>query len=277
MPDTPAIADAMRKYRQAFSAAAKWFNVYILVRRTNQMSLQYVGKPGFVPKRLDCKAKTADCDYVHPQYGPKMVAGLVVDSTTTGRDAFTSGRKYDSATLEWRGFAATMLDPAVLTLEGQKAVTYVPNGKFYFVDLNPASARFGCVKFTSGSLLTAGKYIHGDYDLYGIVRADDPSRNVGVTETRLGQKHVRSPEFFDVQNYVNRLLGVPMVLHGAQEGYGAEHSDEGVDVFTPDGKMFGAENKAEIARLYATTFTGRQLFTKGGLKEVVLGAYMTPG
>ncbi len=68
-----------------------------------------------------------------------------------------------------------------------------------------------------------------------------------------------------------------MVLHGAQEGYGAEHSDEGVDVFTPDGKLFGAENKAEIAWLYATTFKGRQLFTKGGLKEVVLGAYMTPG
>ena len=39
MPDTPAIADAMRKYRQAFSAAAKWFNVYILVRRNSKLRL----------------------------------------------------------------------------------------------------------------------------------------------------------------------------------------------------------------------------------------------
>ena len=277
MSETQAIAEALRKYRQAFSAAAKWFNVYILVRRTNQMSLQYVGKNGFVPKRLDCKPKTADSDYVHPQYGPKQTAGLVVDPTTTGRGAFNSSRKYDSAMLEWRGFAATMLDPAVLALEGQKKLTYVPNGKFYFVDLNPTSARFGCVEFTSSSLLTAGKYIHGDYDLYGIVRADDPSRNIGVSETRLGQKHIRSPEFFDVQHYVNRMLGAPMVLHGSQEGYGAEHSDEGIDIFAPDGKMFGAENRAEISQLYLVTFKGRRLFTKGGPKDVAWGAYVTPG
>ena len=277
MSDEQAIADAMRAYQRAFSKAATWFKVYILVRRTNLMSLPYVGLPGFVAKRLDCKAKTADSHYVHPQFGPKTVAGLVVDPTITGPDAFLTQRKYEAALQEWRGFAATMLDPAVLTQAGQSGLTYIPNGRFYFVDLDPGSARYGCVKFSSSSLMTAAAYIHGDYDLYGIVRADSPARNVAVTETRLGQKHVRSPEFLDVQIYVNRELGVPMILHGAQESYSGEHSDEGIDVFGPDGTFVGKENRIEIARLYETVFKGRRLFTKGGPKETWRGMFMTPG
>lgn len=129
---------------------------------------------------------------------------------------------------------------------------------------------------TSSSLLSAGKYIHGDFDLYGIVPAVDPSKNVAVSELRLGRHHSRSPEFFDVQNYINSRIGVPMVLHGAQESYGAEHSDEGIDLFCPDGKMIGAENAAEIGMLYEKQFKGRKLFTHDGPREVVRGMFMTP-
>jgi hypothetical protein len=266
----------------AFQGAAKQFNVFILVRRTNLMSLNYVGDPGFVPKRLDCKAKTADTDYTDPKYGLKQTAGLVVDPTITGSGAFKTSRKFASAMKEWAGFESMMLVPAVRTFERQKALTCipvdskVPNGRFYFVDLDPASPRYGCVKFTASSLLSAGKYIHGDFDLYGIIRADDPSRNVAVEEKRLDQKHSRSPEFFDVQHYVNSRIGAPMVLHGAQESYGDEHSDEGIDIFHPDGKMTGAENAMEIAALYEKTFKGRKLFTKGGEREVVRGLFKAP-
>jgi len=216
------------------------------VRRTNLKSLAHIGDKACVPKRLDCKAKTADRDYTHPKYGPKSVAGLVVDPTITGRDAFASDDKFAKAEAEWTKFAKEMLDEAVKTHEGQRKLTYVPNGKFYFVDLDPASPRHGCVKFASNSLLTAGKYIHGDFDLYGIVPARKPALNVAVTEKRLGQTHVRSPEFFDVQHYVNRKLGIPMVLHGAQEGYSSEHSDEGIDVFHPksrSGKKLSLMNR----------------------------------
>lgn len=267
---------------QAFQDAAKRFNVYILVRRTNLRSLDYVGDSACVPKRLDCKAKTADSNYVHKLFGHKTVAGLVVDPTITGRDAFNSSKKYDSAIAEWKGdenrpgFVASMLDPGILTLDGQRKLTYIPHGKFYFIDLDPSSSRYGCVKFSSSSLMSAGKYIHGDFDLYGIVRADDPSRNVAVSETRLGQKHSRSPEFFDVQHYVNRRIGVPMVLHGSQESYGSEHGDEGVDVFKPDGGFIGLENFGEIAFLYDTVFKGRRLFTKNGPREIVRGMFMAP-
>ena len=260
----------------AFQAAAKRFNVYILLRRTNVMSLRYIGDPNCVPKRLDCKAKTADADYTAAAFGPKQTAGLVVDPTITGPASFNGGRKYAAALAEWSSFAARMLKPAVRTLAGQQAVTYIPDGGLYFVDLDPASLRHGCVKFTASSLLTAGKYIHGDFDLYGIVRADDPARNVAVSETRLGQHHSRSPEFFDVQNFVNNRIGVPMVLHGAQESYGPEHSEEGIDIFHPDGTMAGAENAAEIARLYETVFKGRKLFTRYGAREIVCGMFVAP-
>jgi hypothetical protein len=259
-----------------FQSAARHFNVYILVRRTNLMSLKFVGEPGFVPKRIDCKAKTADTDFLDPKFGQKQTAGLVVDPTLTGAGAFKSNRKYGSATTEWTGFAAKMIVPAVRTLAGQKALTYIPNGGFYFVDLDPASPRYGCVKFTSSSLLSAGKYIHGDFDLYGIVPAADPSKNVAVSEMRLGQHHSRSPELLDVQTYINSRIGAPMVLHGAQESYGSEHSDEGIDIFCPDGKMMGAENAVEIAMLYDTRFKGRKLFTHDGPREVVRGMFMTP-
>lgn len=274
MAAAPQMAEA---HSQAFRDAARRYNVYILVRRTNLQSLSYIGDPNCVAKRLDCKAKTAQNNYQHPRFGPKKVAGLVVDPIVTGRAAFDGQKKYDSAIREWGKFASAMLDPAILTFEAQRRLTYIPNGKFYFVDLNPDSPRYSCVRFSSNSLMAAGKYIHGDFDLYGIVRADDPARNVAVSETRLNQPHSRSPEFFDVQHFVNRRIGAPMVLHGAQESYGDEHSDEGVDIFRPDGGFVGHENRADLIRLYETEFKGRRLFTKNGPREVVIGMFTTPG
>jgi hypothetical protein len=262
---------------KVFIAAAKLYGVYILVRRTNPASLERVSDPMCVPKRLDCKAKTADKDYVHPKFGPKRTAGLVVDPTVTGPFAFRTNAKYEEAMKQWADFSRHMLDPAVGSFENQRKLTYVPNGRFYFVDLDPASERFSCVKFSISSVLAAGKYIHGDFDLYGIVPASDPRRNVAVHEQRLGQKHVRHPEFFDVQHFVNKRLGVPMILHGAMEGYSSEHPDEGIDIFHPDGRVSGAENAVEIARLYETVFKGRRLFTKDGPKDIVRGMFKTPG
>lgn len=264
-------------HAKAFLGAAKLYDVHILVRRTNWMSLRYIGERGFVAKRLDCKAKTADLDYLHPQYGLIECAGLVVDPSVTGAAAYSKSDKYGSALKEWSGFAATMIRPDVRTFEGQRRLTYIPGGGLYFVDLDPSSKRYGCVKFTSSSLLTAGSYIHGDFDLYGIVLAGAPARNVAVKETRLGQPHARSPEFFDVQHYVNRQIGAPMVLHGAQESYGSSHSEEAIDIFSPDGKVTSAEDAAGITALYDRAFHGRRLFTKTGPVDVVRGMFVTPG
>ena len=67
--------------------AAKEFKSWILVRRTNRASLDYIGKPGYTPKRIDCKAKTADLD----QSGYKL-AGLYRRSRSVHPGAFKAGK-----------------------------------------------------------------------------------------------------------------------------------------------------------------------------------------
>jgi hypothetical protein len=272
---------AAHEHVKVFLGAAKLFDCYILVRRTNLMSLRYIGDPGFVAKRLDCKPKTADLDYVHPTYGLIECAGLVIDPTILGADAaYEKSKKKDKfaeAVEAWDNFM--MIHPAMLTLEGQERFTYIPVGGLYFVDLDPYSSRYGCLKFTASSLIKQSSYIHGDIDLYGIVPAGDPARNVAVKEKRLGptHKHARSPEFFDVQHYVNGKIGAPMVLHGAQESFGSSHLDEAIDIFSPDGEVTSADDAAAITALYETTFQGRRLFTAAGPVDVVRGKFVTPG
>jgi len=60
--------------KSIFLEAARQFQIWILVSRTNRASLEYVGRPGYTPQRIDCKAKTADIDIA-----PYRLAGLVVD------------------------------------------------------------------------------------------------------------------------------------------------------------------------------------------------------
>ena len=47
---------------RAFCMVARQYNVYILVRHTNDASLGYIGQPGYYPKPATIKAKTADVD-----------------------------------------------------------------------------------------------------------------------------------------------------------------------------------------------------------------------
>ena len=257
----------------AFQDAAEHFNVYILVRQTNLASLQHIGQGHAVPKPLDCKPKTADLDVLLPT-GTKKVAGLVVNPEIVGSAAF-NGVKYGKALSEWQRFAKTMIRPEVATFEKQKKAKWIVGGR-YLVDLDPASERYGALKLTPTGLTTAAKYIHGDFDLYGIIPAADPSRNIRVMEERLGQKHARSPEFFDVQHYVNRRIGVPMIQHGAAEAYEEEHAEEGIDIFHPDRRISMVNGSTELAALYVTLFGSRKLFTKKGPVDMVRGAYVTP-
>lgn len=265
------------EHKRLFLDAARLYDVTILVRRTNLMSLRFIGAMDCVPKRLDCKAKTANLPYATAQSGQIDCAGLVVDPTVTGPAAFESDKKFHKALDIWSSFAQAQINPKVATWEGQQDYVYIPGGQQYFVDLKPGRPRYGCLKLTTSGLLTAGKYIHGDFDLYGIVPASDPGRNIAVFEERLGYPHSRSPEFLDVQTYVNARAGAPMILHGAQESYSDEHGDEQVDIFYADGTVGYAGSGDEIAWLYNTTFEGRRLFTRDGPKIVVRGGYMIPG
>src|ERR1019366_5132346 len=71
----------------AFREAAKHFEVWILVRASKAAARDYIGRKGYVPKRLDCKAKTADFNVKLPGMPKqKLTAGLVVDPTIQGME-----------------------------------------------------------------------------------------------------------------------------------------------------------------------------------------------
>ena len=234
-----------------------------------------------MPKRLDCKAKTADFDVTPkgcrlPDGKRAAIAGLVVDPALAGQRAYSDG-KYTKAMEAWRDFS-TQLRPEMATYAQQKSLTYVPGGGQYFVERNPEDPYYGCVKFTSSSLIKAGKCIHGDFDLYGIVDMEAPGEIVRVSEKRLGKDHTRSPKFLDVQNYVNSRIGVPMVLHGSQETYASQHEDDDLDVFFPDGRVdYAGPTAANIAAFYQKEFPGRTLFRKDDSAQQIKGRYVSPG
>ncbi|NNM74719.1 hypothetical protein [Enterovirga aerilata] len=253
-----------------FAEAARWFEVYILVRATNPHSLPYMSKEGYSAKRLDCKAKTADLDVILNGRLYKT-AGLVVDPNMVGFAAFKGG-KHAKAVEEWGKFAPKVA-AGIYGPDGRPTKTFYPQGGQYGVQMDPDHIHFGCVMFSSGSLITAATYIHGDYDLYAIVNVDNPLDTIFVTETRLGEKHVRSKELFDVQNYVNRRFGRPMVLHGDQEKYSA-HSDEEVYVFFPDERSPRVlSGKLAIERFYETTLGGRKTGGKDAMLEPAGGLW----
>lgn len=268
------------KHVGVFLSAARLYNVAILVRRTNTASLQHIGEPYASPKRLDCKAKTADFDVAPagcrvPEAKRPSLAGLVVDPGMVGERAYTDG-KYTKAMEAWRSFA-TQLRPEMSSHEKQQGLTYVPGGGLYFVERNPEDPYFGCVKFTASSLITAGKCIHGDFDLYGIVDMEAPAEIVRVKEDRLGQTHARSPKFFDVQNFVNSRIGVAMILHGSQETYASRHEDDDLDVFFPDGRVdYAGPSAARIEAFYQREFPGRTLFSKDDPAQQIKGRYISP-
>ena len=263
-----------------FQSAARLYDVAILVRRTNTASLQHIGEGYASPKRLDCKAKTADFD-VTPR-GSRVheskrgcIAGLVVDPAIVGEHAYTDG-KYAKAMAAWRSFS-NQLKPEMSTYEQQKTFTYIPGGGLYFVERNPDDPYFGCVKFTSSSLITAGKCVHGDFDLYGIVDMNAPDKIVRVKEQRLGQTHARSPKFVDVQNFVNSRIGVNMILHGSQETYASGHEDDDLDVFFPDGRIeYAGPTANDIAAFYRREFPGRAFFGKDDPAQRIEGRYVSP-
>lgn len=265
------VSDYMRDIDiRAFKDAAAHYNIWILVRKSNAAAKDYIGVKGYAPKRLDCKAKSAARDAELPKLGKKRTAGLVVNPTIEGMlAAFDKPAK---ALKCWNEFSPLCYIP-----EPGKNLPWFPGGKFYSVQMNPADPHYGCVLFSAISNRAAACYIHSDYDLYAIVPADEPEHTYRVSEKRLDQKHSRSKMLFDVQHYLNRRMGVAMILHGEQETYSEDLNDT-LDVFFPDGlTVERREGPTEIGELYEKTFKGRQLYgpdanpiAAGGAWEVLV-------
>jgi len=207
-----------------FLEAARKFNAWILVRRTNVASLPYIGRPGYSPKRIDCKAKTADQDVA--QY---KLAGLVVDPN-----------------VQPRAFLVEKLNKAKSYWAAMKPLL----GNVYQVDSDAKSRHYGCLKLQ-------GSYIHGDYDLYDIIDADQPHRNLAAVETLLGQPHRRGANVLRVQAFINERIGSPMIQHGGEAQY-ADHSAQSIDAFGPNGEDTTILNEFSVRGWYQIEFHGRK-------------------
>lgn len=210
--------------KRAFLAAASRFQVWILVRRTNPASLAYIGKPGYTPKRIDCKAKTADLDV--PRY---KLAGLVVNPEI--HPSAFKAQKVPKANEAWASMKGNI-------------------GPLYNVDEDKNSRHYGCLRLQ-------GSYIHGDYDLYDLIDVTQPHRNLAAVETLLGQPHRRGPKVLLVQNFVNATIGSPMIQHGGEAQY-ADHSEQAIDAFGPNGEDVTILNEFSVRGWYERVFGGRK-------------------
>lgn len=221
-----------------FVAAAREFNCHILVRKTGQASLSWVGKRGYTGKRADMKAKTANRNV-----GRYQLAGLVC-SPFLQPLAFTHER-LTSAQKEWMKCLHLISVPNNRTGfddQQQSRGCLSP----YLLQTNPDNKHFGCVALVDMGLLMP-RYVHGDYDLYAIIPAGRPfdPNSVNPAITRLGstmrpgamglQEYERlfvenkeSGLSFRVATYINNriegtspdLLGALMVNHGEQLNLG---------------------------------------------------------
>lgn len=289
----PGIENVMRpRDWAAFAYTAWWFQVYIMVRRSNELSIDFVGKAGFVPKSPETKAKTAQKDFKNLVTGVDLeVGGLVCNPYAPGMEGAYEPDKLSGAKKEWDKFVSTgRLGEAEWEPDGKVSTRPVrPASARFFVDMNRASKRFGALMQCDPSQPRAARYVHGDYDLFAIVPADDPSTNIVVAEQHPASPwhplrrppgavapetdpdrksevqrreeilNFRGREFTDVQNMLNARMGVNMILHGSQEK-AVESFKEKVDVFFPDGETaIFLEGKA-LENFYEGQLKGRKLF-----------------
>jgi hypothetical protein len=239
------------EHERIFKQAARTYEVWILVRESNPKAWRFYDRDGYYPKRLDIKAKTAKKDLP-----PYELAGLV-PNPETHPGAF-GDRNLGKVHEYWKATLPHVYIPA----PGENRV-YLPAGKLYSVESDPRHKHYGCLYFTLYGLASKKLFICGDYDLYGLISAKDPSQHLFVEETMLGQPHARTPELRDVQYFLNRELGAPLIQHGAQESF-MSHQEEGVVIFWPDGNQVTyANNKKEIEELYRGLFQGRPAHQAG--------------
>ena len=183
--------------RRIFSECAVSLKLWILVRRTNPKSLDYVGRAGLYPKT----------DRMQSQNSRRGIASWIVVSADVLPNVFEP-QKRGKALRIWEDFVIHHL------------------GKDGFdVDADKNSPRYGCLR-------QRGKYIYGDYDLYDIVLPDQANRNLALVGKLHDQDHRRGPKFYEVQRFINSRIGAPMVQHGGEAQF-TDHSEQILDALVP--------------------------------------------
>lgn len=198
-----------KDHERVFSQVAVDTKYWIFVRLTNKESIRYMNLSGYVPKRIDCKAKTADTNSTK---GIWQLAGLVVDYRIHS-DVFKPDKR-GPANKAWGEFESHVLN--------------IP-GSAYRIDQDIRSKHYGCV-------MLSGKYIYSDYDLWDIVDPKNPRPNLGVVEELHGQTHIRNPLLRKVEESLDKTPLGQMIQHSGEMQYAAP-SDQPIDAFGPNGEV----------------------------------------
>lgn len=250
-----------------FKEAASLYDHIIIVRATNPRSIRYIGNKNYTPKAIDCKPKTADiCGFV---FG-KIIrcSGLVVNPTLLP-NTFKTADKYYDAIACWKKFVGITPPASVIRRRGKPG--------YYIVDTYKNSPQYGCLMVSNRNPPSENftleteenwlrkdflhlKYIHGDYDLYGLIDMSkmksgykNPSQKEIHKKNVGGITNYFSPHFHEISLFINQSLGTKMVQHGSQDT--VSHKADKLYVFTPLKIAYVMEGTAhEIMAMYKLLF-----------------------
>ncbi len=235
---------------RVFCMIAQKYNVYLLVRHTNEASLDYIGQPGYYPKPASIKAKTADTDPPpfqfrsggRPRTVQHKIAGLVPHPDFQPK--VFRGEKLAKAKSCWFD-TLDVLHGAGVNIPATTPDTWATWGKEHTsglsgwrwrVDVDPESPHFGCLQIARDGI--GWSYLHGDYDLKDVVARGHETYNERDEGKHQGAKNytplLPGMEFETIRRELNDAMGVDMVQHGAEAQF-AWHGDEPITVVLPDG------------------------------------------
>ena len=236
----------------ALLKVADQFGVIILMRQTNDESLQYVGRPGYYPKPAILKAKTADLNppqqirliggvknapayriaglVVHPGFQPNAYRASKIPKVQKSWD--------DTLTVlapALKGKPIDLTRPDSWSLWGVERQSANGSPWHWRVDIDPSSENFGCIQLRRGGL--PWSYIHGDYDLKDVIVVGRETDNRRQEDNIDGLPNYYIPlleglEFGEIRRALNAQMGVEMIQHGAEAQF-FWHGDEAIIVAYP--------------------------------------------
>ena len=236
----------------ALLKVADQFGVIILMRQTNEESLQYVGRPGYYPKPAILKAKTADLNppqqirliggvknalayriaglVVHPGFQPNAYRASKIPKVQKSWD--------DTLTVlapALKGKPIDLTRPDSWSLWGVERQSANGSPWHWRVDIDPSSETFGCIQLRRGGL--PWSYIHGDYDLKDVIVVGRETDNRRQEDNIDGLENYYIPlleglEFGEIRRALNAQMGVEMIQHGAEAQF-FWHGDEAIIVAYP--------------------------------------------